>query len=74
MQWVKKYLGSHAKKRLILTHHKNLSLGDYLIDDRITTAVKVTGEPDGAGLVDDVTVTDEPCFTVCVSLDDVLVL
>ena len=35
MQWVKKYLGSHAKKRLILTHHKNLSLGDYLIDDRI---------------------------------------
>ncbi|MBS4043352.1 MAG: hypothetical protein KGZ59_06005 [Chitinophagaceae bacterium] len=32
--WVKKYLGKHAYKRLILTHHKNLNYGDYLIDDR----------------------------------------
>jgi len=32
--WVKKYLGTLAHKRLILTHHKNLNLGDYLIDDR----------------------------------------
>lgn len=34
LEWVKKYLGEHAYKRLILTHHKNLNKGDYLIDDR----------------------------------------
>lgn len=34
IEWVKKYLGEHAYKRLILTHHKNLNKGDYLIDDR----------------------------------------
>lgn len=32
--WVKKYLGKLAYKRLILSHHKNLNAGDYLIDDR----------------------------------------
>jgi len=32
--WIKKYLSSVAYKRLILTHHKNLNIGDYLIDDR----------------------------------------
>lgn len=32
--WVKEHLGSSAYKRLILSHHKNLNLGDYLIDDR----------------------------------------
>ena len=32
--WVKKYLGRFAHKRLILSHNKNLNLGDYLIDDR----------------------------------------
>jgi len=31
---VQKYLGAFARKRLILTHHKNLNMGDYLIDDR----------------------------------------
>src|SRR5437867_12140512 len=45
LEWVKKYLGSHAYKRLILTHHKNLNLGDYLIDDRTTRgADKFKGE------------------------------
>ena len=34
VKWVKKYLGESAYKRLILTHHKNLNYGDYLIDDR----------------------------------------
>lgn len=34
LHWVKKYLGDVAYKRLILTHHKNLNGGDYLIDDR----------------------------------------
>ncbi len=32
--WVKQYLGDVAYKRLILTHHKDLNKGDYLIDDR----------------------------------------
>ena len=32
--WVKRYLGNHAQKRLILSHNKHLNLGDYLIDDR----------------------------------------
>ena len=32
--WVQKYLGNAAHKRLILSHNKNLNLGDYLIDDR----------------------------------------
>ena len=32
--WVKKYLGESAYKRLILTHHKNLNRGDFLVDDR----------------------------------------
>ena len=33
--WVKKYLGENAYKKLILSHHKNLNAGDYLIDDRL---------------------------------------
>ena len=32
--WVRKHLGDFAYKRLILTHHKNLNFGDFLIDDR----------------------------------------
>ena len=32
--WVQKYLGESAYKRLILSHHKNLNDGHYLIDDR----------------------------------------
>ena len=34
LKWVKKYLGKNGYKRLILSHHKNLNAGDYLIDDR----------------------------------------
>ena len=34
LEWVKKHLGAYGYKRLILTHHKNLNIGDYLIDDR----------------------------------------
>jgi 5'(3')-deoxyribonucleotidase len=34
VEWVQKYLGDVAYKRLILTHHKELNRGDYLIDDR----------------------------------------
>ncbi len=36
--WIKKYFGEGKNnplyKRLILSHHKNLNSGDYLIDDR----------------------------------------
>jgi 5'-nucleotidase len=43
--WAKKYLGKHAYKRLILSHHKNLNRGDYLIDDRFKNGVdKFQGE------------------------------
>ena len=34
VQWVQKYLGEVAYKRLILSHHKDLNKGDFLIDDR----------------------------------------
>ena len=32
--WVEEQLGELAFKKLITTHHKNLLIGDYLIDDR----------------------------------------
>jgi 5'-nucleotidase len=45
LNWVKKHLGKPAYKRLILTHHKNLNTGHFLIDDRTTTgADRFTGE------------------------------
>ena len=34
LEWVKKHLGEKAWKRLILSHHKNLNRGDFLVDDR----------------------------------------
>ena len=34
LEWVQRHLGDVAYKRLILTHHKDLNRGDYLIDDR----------------------------------------
>ena len=43
--WVQRYLGDNAHKRLILTHHKNLNMGDFLIDDRPNNgACDFTGE------------------------------
>ncbi len=32
--WVKNYLGKPAHKRLILSHHKQLNVGHFLVDDR----------------------------------------
>lgn len=32
--WIEKHFGNIFHKKLITTHHKNLLLGDYLIDDR----------------------------------------
>jgi 5'-nucleotidase len=34
LRWVKKHLGNAARKRLILSHHKHLNSGDFLVDDR----------------------------------------
>ena len=34
IEWVKKYLNGVFHKRIIITHHKELLIGDYLIDDR----------------------------------------
>jgi len=38
--WIQKHLGEAAYKRLILSHHKNLNDGDFLIDDRKANGVK----------------------------------
>ncbi|MBU03737.1 MAG: hypothetical protein CMA58_01965 [Euryarchaeota archaeon] len=43
--WVKKYIGENAKKRLILSHNKNLNKGHFLIDDRLANGA---GEFEGA--------------------------
>ncbi|MGV8964385.1 MAG: 5' nucleotidase, NT5C type [Candidatus Saccharimonadaceae bacterium] len=32
--WVQKHIGEKAYKRLIISHHKNMNKGHYLIDDR----------------------------------------
>jgi 5'(3')-deoxyribonucleotidase len=47
--WVQKYFGADKDavfyKRLIISHHKNLNNGDYLIDDRTKNgADEFTGE------------------------------
>jgi 5'-nucleotidase len=43
--WVKKHLGKPAYKRLILSHHKHLNIGHFLVDDRTKNgADRFTGE------------------------------
>ena len=37
--WVQRFLEKPAYKRLILSHHKNLNRGDYIIDDRVKNGV-----------------------------------
>lgn len=45
LKWIKNYLGETAYKRLILSHHKHLNVGDFLIDDRLKNGVdKFKGE------------------------------
>ncbi|GED99026.1 hypothetical protein nbrc107697_30650 [Gordonia crocea] len=45
--WVQRHLGAGpgapAYKRLILSHHKNLLAGDYIIDDRTARGVDAFG-------------------------------
>lgn len=43
VEWVKRHLGPIAYKRLILSHHKNLNAGDYLIDDSSKNGAKEFG-------------------------------
>jgi 5'-nucleotidase len=40
LEWVHAHLHDEAYKRLILSHHKNLLRGDYLIDDREKNGAK----------------------------------
>jgi len=35
LHWVQNHLGAAAYKRLILSHHKDLLRGDFLVDDRL---------------------------------------
>ncbi|MDR8392667.1 hypothetical protein NC796_16045 [Aliifodinibius sp. S!AR15-10] len=43
--WVRQHLSEVARKRLILSHHKHLVRGDFLIDDRLAHGVdKFEGE------------------------------
>lgn len=39
VRWVQKHLPKAGYKRLILSHHKHLNKGDYLIDDRKANGV-----------------------------------
>lgn len=41
LQWVKRHLGRSAYKRMILSHHKNLNAGHFLIDDRTKNGVEL---------------------------------
>lgn len=40
LAWVKEYLGERCHKRLILSHHKHLNRGDFLVDDRPNNGAK----------------------------------
>jgi 5'(3')-deoxyribonucleotidase len=43
LEWVKRHLGDGAKKRLIITHHKDLNRGDFLVDDRTRNGAEQFG-------------------------------
>ena len=38
-EWIKRHFGDIMKKRLVLSHRKDLNRGDYLIDDRLKNGV-----------------------------------
>ena len=40
--WLNKYLGDIIRKKVIFSHHKELLMGEYLIDDRICPEFKGT--------------------------------
>lgn len=37
--WIEKHFGTQATQRLILTHRKDLAIGDFLVDDRTKNGV-----------------------------------
>ena len=37
--WIDRHFGELASKRLILTHRKDLAMGDYIVDDRTRNGV-----------------------------------
>lgn len=44
-RWLRKKFGEWVDKRLVLTHRKDLAIGDYLIDDRLKNGSEnFTGE------------------------------
>jgi len=40
VEWIQRHIGEKAHKRLILSHHKNLNKGDFLVDDRDKNGAK----------------------------------
>ena len=38
--WIEKYFGQIFKKKMFITHRKDLLIGDYLIDDRLANGAK----------------------------------
>lgn len=40
MSWIYKYFGKAAENRLILSQRKELSMGDYLVDDRLVNGAE----------------------------------
>lgn len=38
--WIEKYFGTTFRKKMILTHRKDLLIGDYLIDDRLANGAE----------------------------------
>lgn len=44
-EWLERYFGGLADKKLILTHRKDLQIGDYIVDDTTRNGVsEFTGE------------------------------
>jgi 5'(3')-deoxyribonucleotidase len=44
-KWLDRHFGLWTEKRLILSHRKDLNVGEYLIDDRLTNGSEnFTGE------------------------------
>jgi len=49
--WIEKYFGNLFHKRMIVTHRKDLLIGDYLVDDsKANGAGEFTGELIGFGI------------------------
>lgn len=38
--WIEKHFGEMAKHRLILTHRKDLNIGDFLADERLVNGAR----------------------------------